>query len=53
MLCCGARRITFSMTSKDATNTIPEFIMRKGILKLENSGVIIAGSIFQEEIKLM
>ena len=53
ILCCGASRITSSMSSKEATKIKPELTMRKGTSKIENIGVMIEGSIFLLEIKLM
>ena len=53
ILCCGASRITSSMSSKDATNIKPELTMRKGTPKIDNIGVMIEGSIFLLEMKLM
>ena len=53
ILCCGASKITSSMSSKEATKIKPELTMRKGTSKIVNMGVMMAGSIFRLEIKLM
>ena len=52
-LCCGTSRIASSISSKEATKIRPELTMRNGISKIENIGVMIEGSIFLLEIKLM